>query len=238
MDLYLGKHPSLDRSKIGVDRENARGNMTLVSVRPPPVAIGGAAPPDRAPRPRTSTRRLGAREQLAHSVDTALCSQAAASLAAHRRTRVPVWWRVRTLRKGSARACPPCGPGIRGHISPRAFAVGRSYPPYLLVLMVVRLVSDCRQFHVPAGRVSKGCRQSAEAQRRSHQQACQRRRRRRPQRHRIGRSSSLPGVDQTSRLRRTSRPRPRPSRSFSAPGPASASSRWTERLWASTTGRR
>ena len=72
--------------------------MTLVSVRPPPVAIGGAAPPDRAPRPRTSTRRLGAREQLAHSVDTALCSQAAASLAAHRRTRVPVWWRVRALR--------------------------------------------------------------------------------------------------------------------------------------------
>jgi len=138
--------------------------MTLVSVRPPPVAIGGAAPPDRAPRPRTSTRRLGAREQLAHSVDTALCSQAAASLAAHRRTRVPVWWRVRTLRKGSARACPPCGPGIRGHISPRAFAVGRSYPPYLLVLMVVRLVSASRQFHVPAGRVSKGCRQSAEAQ--------------------------------------------------------------------------
>ena len=94
--------------ELGVDRENARGNMTLVSVRPPPVAIGGAAPPDRAPRPRTSTRRLGAREQLAHSVDTALCSQAAASLAAHRRTRVPVWWRVRTLRKGSARACPPC----------------------------------------------------------------------------------------------------------------------------------
>ena len=74
--IILIFHRGTPQEMLGVDRENARGNMTLVSVRPPPVAIGGAAPPDRAPRPRTSTRRLGAREQLAHSVDTTLCSHA------------------------------------------------------------------------------------------------------------------------------------------------------------------
>ena len=66
--LAKALHPCLDRSKIGVDRENARGNMTLVSVRPPPVAqccdFGIGPTLDHAVQGRSNVAQRGPRSPI------------------------------------------------------------------------------------------------------------------------------------------------------------------------------